>query len=442
MNILQRLFGNKGASAQQPDIPFGRYTDAYKSPAQLAAWEQSLELFAQDRPMQAYRQFLLYLRDEQEDNIRWRDDGAAIHFEFRQGSRMIHGVATASRVKAESRIARAEDLNIGFLRRLMEHNFLLKYCRFALSPENCLVVVFDTPTVDGSPLKLHNALRELAIIADKQDDLLVEEFRSLQPAELPSDTEVSEKEKAIKYEYVCREIRSALAELERGKPDPNQFPGGYAYLLLALAFRIDYLVRPEGYTMDALERIRSIYFAKDERNVQHKLLAIRKAFEQLLERPKEAFFREIYRTRSTFGLNPPVNHDRVRGIIEGELPNMDWHLNQNHQALALAVPEYIAGYTLFHYAPPKPVRELFHLLFQVLEQQYFRDLGFDLELADASGLPIRKALAAEFRRITAANNPAFPLFRPDVQRIHFSNRAQFARSYLEMVRDLNLSRAE
>jgi len=439
MNFIERLFGS-GKKNPVPDIPFGRYSDAYKTDAQQETFDRSLELFDQGDFLGAYREFLTYLKDEQTENIAWREENGALHFEFWQGSQRITGTADQEKVKAESKIARTDDLNVGFLRRLMEANFNLKFSRFALDDENSLVILFDTYTTDGSPLKLLYALRELAIHADKQDDLLLDEFKVLRPAQERVFGDIPEAEKEVKFNYLCREIERAFAEIDKGKPDPNQYPGTYAYLYLALAFKLDYLVRPEGFMMDTLERIHGIYFAKNDRPPQVKVTNIRKEFQKLLERPKEAFFREMYRTRSTFGINPAVNHDTIAGLIEGELQNMEWPLQQNYEALAMAVPQYVAGFAMFHYAPPKPDRELLHLFFQILEPVFFRDLGFNIPYAEPGGPLNKAAILKAIKGIAEQNRHQFPALKPDVGRLDFASPVLFAKSYLLMIKELNLSR--
>lgn len=440
MSLFDRLFG--ASKKNQPDIVFGRYTDAYKSEAQQEAFDRSLEAFERGERMSAYRDFLAFLKDEHTENITWQESGDTIHFEFWQGSRRVTGFANNEKVKVESKVARADDLNVGFLRRLMEYNFNLKFSRFALDPDNNLCIVFDTHTLDGAPHKLLQAMRELAIHADKQDDLLLDEFKMLRPAEERTYGDITDAEKEVKYEYLCQEIRRALEELDKGKPDPNQFPGTYAYMLLALAFRLDYLVRPEGFMMDVLERIHSIYFAKNNQTPQVKVQNIRKEFQKLLDRPKEAFFKEMYRTRSTFGVNPPVNHGTVVGLIEGEMPNMEWPIQQNHDVLALAVPQYIAGFALFHYAPPKPVRELLHLFFQITEAPFFRSVGFDIPYMDTAGLPNKSEITRAMRKIMDQNRAQFPHLKFDPQRLDFGSMVLFSKSYILILKDLNLNKAE
>nr|MBP6828454.1 hypothetical protein [Saprospiraceae bacterium] len=325
-------------------------------------------------------------------------------------------------------------------RRLMEANFNLKFSRFALDNDNSIAILFDTHTADGSPLKLLYALRELAIHADKQDDLLLDEFKVLRPAQERTFGDIAEAEKEVKYNYLRAEIERVFAEIDKGKPDPNQYPGTYAYLYLALAFKLDYLVRPEGFMMDILERVHGIYFAKNDRSPQVKITAIRKEFQKLLDRPKEAFFKEMYRTRSTFGINPAVNHDSIVGLIEGELQNMEWPLQQNYEPLAMAVPQYIAGFAMFHYAPPKPDRELFHLFFQIMEPAFFRELGFDIPYSEPDGHLSKTDILKAIKQVVERNHGAFPVLKPDVSRLNFASPVLFAKAYLLMIKELNLSR--
>jgi hypothetical protein len=442
MDFITRLFGFQ-SPPQQPDIPFGRFSDAYKTDEQQQAFDRALEAFEQGDHLAAYRDFFSFLKDEnaKTPNITWQDKGDEIHFELWQGSQHITGFANAEKVKAESRVARANDLNVGFMRRLMEANFNLKFSRFALDEADNLCIVFDTRTVDGSPLKILHALRELSIHADKQDDLLLGEFASaLSPAEDRNYGEIPEAEKETKYAYICRSIEAAFSEIDKGKPDPNIYPGTYAYLLLALAFRLDYLVKPEGFMMDLLERVYATYFAKNNLSPQVKVQQMRREFQTLLERSKADFFKEMYRTRSTFGTNPAVPHGTVASFIEGELANMEWPLQQGHDVLAFAVPQYIAGFTLFHQAPPKPDREFLHLFFQITEAAFFRELGFQIPFTDADGRLQKPEILKAIKRIVEQNRPEYTRIRPDTNGLNFASMTLFSKSYLWMVRGLDLTK--
>jgi len=444
MTWFQQLFSFfSNGHPKQPDLPFGRYTDAYKSDAQLAALDEALELFDQGDRIGSYRQFFYYLKDETKDNVTWEERDGCIYFQFWQGSQHITGVAGNDLVKAESKVAKVVDLNVGFLRLLMEANFTLKFSRFALSPDNFLTIVFDSQGVDASPLKLQHALRELSVQADKKDDLLLEKFKTLQPVEPHDSDNIPVKEKEIKYAYIQREIEKTFVEMDKNVPDSNRFPGTYAYLLLSLAFKLDYLIKPEGFMMDVLERVYKIYFTQNDLTPQVKILQIRREFKALMERSKEDVFKEMYRTKSTFGVSPAANHQTVVGMIDGELSNMTWPLQHNHEVLALAVPQYITGFALFHYSPPKPDREMFHLLYQILEPRFFQDLGFTELLADAeTGKLDKKNILYAIQQQRVLYRSDFPKFKPNVNQLDFASPVLFARSFLLMMRDLNLQRAE
>ncbi len=445
MNFIRRLL-NFGHSQKKstPDIPFGRFSDAYKSADQQQKYDKSLDLFERDEQMESYRLFLDSLRNAKDDNIKWHEADGVLYFEFWQGSQLIKGVMDTDMVKAESKIAKINTSDVAFLRRLMEYNFNLKFSRFALDQEQNLCIVFDTFTVDGAPHKLLYAFRELAIHADKQDDLLLDEFKdSLTPVrEMEAYGEIPESEKEAKYNFLIKEMKDACALLDAAKPDPNRFPGTYAFLFLGLAFKLDYLIKPEGFTMDTLERIYSIYFAKNNVPQHQKVQNIRKEYQKMIDRPKSDFFKEMYRTRSTFGVNPPVNHDVMVHLIDSELRNIDWPMQQGHHELAFAVTQYIAGFALFHHAPPLPDRELLHLYFEITEPTFFRSLGFTNKYSDEQGRLDKQEILNAVKGIVQKYKYTYRSFKPMTDTLDFGSPMLFGKTYLSMIKDLNLSKTE
>ncbi len=99
----------------------------------------------------------------------------------------------------------------------------------------------------------HMALRELAINADKQDDLLLDEFKMLQAVEADHLQEVPLCWKKKPNTNSFRRITNTIQEINHGPLNREQYPGAIAYLLLHLVFKLDYLTKPEGYMMEELE---------------------------------------------------------------------------------------------------------------------------------------------------------------------------------------------
>jgi hypothetical protein len=442
MGLLDRLFGKRTEDEQQPKISFGRYTDSYKPPARYDAWDEAQELFEREQFLDSYKRFFQYLYDEAEDNVRCIEAKGGLEFELYQGSKKITGRATPHKVRVEAKVVKAESFNVGIMRRLLEQNFNLKYSRFALDEEGNINIVFDTYTLDGSPYKLYYALREVAIKADKQDDLLIEEFQHLDAIETTHLEELPQEEKATKYRYIKDCIDGVLHEIEHGKLDRSQYASSYGYLLLDLIFKLDYLIKPEGFMMETLERLHRHYYENDGKSTAAKNEHLCRGLMELAERPAEDYYREMYRGRSTFGITHTVNHDRVAAIISGELYHIDWYLEHGYESIALAIPGYIVGFCLFNYAVPKPDRDFFHLYYQIVEGGYFKSLGFRFNYYDpTTGQFDKRAIRRAINRIVDENKTFFPQLSFPTGSLEYDSLPVFARSYLRIIRGLNLAKA-
>ena len=437
MNLFGRIFGTKPAPSS-PQIRFGRYTDSNRLVAKETAFDAALKDFVKEDYLKSYVSFFDYLLDEEEQNLRVWEEKGELRFEFFQGSKKITGFANERKFYAAARIAKANSLQSSFMRRLLEANFELKYSRFALSPDDVITIVFDTYTADGSPHKLYAALKELATHADKHDDILVDEFEALEITDFNMRRELPAEEKAIKLAYMQQEIRAVFEEMDKGKLPADQYPVAYTYLLLDLCYRLDYLTKPEGFMMETLERIDRTAFAEDGRNAAQKNLALRQEFQQLLDRPTEKMARELYEVSTTFGITPSIDHQKLALLIDQELPNMRWYAEHGHERIAKAIPGFIVGRALFSYAMPPPDRDLFHLLMQVLESDYFLSLGFQ-PLAPA-GLLDEKAIKQALRSIVNKYEAEYPRLSLDAKRLDFRSVNGFAASYLMMVREVDLGK--
>lgn len=443
MGLFDRIFGAKTEEREQPKISFGRYSDSYKDSSRYTAWDVALDKFDKQEYLESYKQFFYYLRDEEEDNVRCREVKGGLEFELYQGSKKITGKATPQKVKVEAKVVRAKALNVAFMRRLLEQNFNLKYSRFALDEEGNIAIIFDTYTLDGSPYKLYYALKEVATKADKQDDLLLEEFKSLQPVDTSHLEELPLPEKEAKYNYLISQVKKALEEAENGKLDKIQYSGSIGYLLLDLIYRLDYLIKPEGFMMESLEHFHRKYYENDGLATAGKNQVLCTELRELLERDKEEFFKEMYRVKSTFGITHSVHHDRVVSIIDAELFHMDWYKEHGYDNIALAIPGYIVGYCMFNYAVPKPDRDLFHLYYQIVEADYFKSLGFALSYYDKATRKFdKRAIKKAISRIVENNRSYYPNLNPATGTLRYDNLPEFARSFLLMVRNLEMVKTD
>ena len=127
MSIWDRLFGIEQAveDSAQPSFRFGRYTDAYKKPANYAAWDEALTAFEEEDFPKAFAAFFRYLRDEKEDNVRFQQEENKLYFEFYQGSKRVTGFADDRPLRATARIVRLGAAPSTLLQRLTALNYEL-----------------------------------------------------------------------------------------------------------------------------------------------------------------------------------------------------------------------------------------------------------------------------------------------------------------------------
>lgn len=440
MGLLDRLFGEDESVEHLPAVKFGRYSDAYKSSDQYDHWDKALKLFDEKEYFKSYENFFEYLKDENEENASWTKDGQDLKFEILQGSKIIKGIANVKRVTVTTKVAKSNSLNVGFLRRLVEVNFDLKYCRYALDEEDNIVLIFTSLSIDSSPFKLYYALKELSTQADKLDDLLVDEFQVLEPINNNKIIALTEEVKKVKYKFTIECINDTLGRIHADALFTEKYPGGIAYLLLNLCYQLDYLVKPEGYMMECLERIHRLYFEKNKKRTIERNQILISEFQSLKERDENEFYKELYDVQCTFGITTAVEQAKVVSFIEGELSNMNWYLDNDHPEVASAVPGYIIGYCLFNFAIPLPTRQYFHLYYQVINQDFFNDLGYDLALMNGKKLK-RKEIIKKITKISKKYRMQYPRLTPDTSILNFEDKAQFAKSYLLMIKAFNMMEA-
>ncbi len=438
MGLFDSWFGRTIEKKNQPKIKFGRYSDSYKTDKQYQSWQDSLEKFDDGDHFDAYEDFLDYLGDPEEENLTYQRLGDT-HFSFElfQGSKKIKGYSDGRKFRAEAKVVRAKENHVGFMRRLLEKNFELKYSRFGLNENGDVVIVFDTYLLDGSPQKLYYALNELATHSDKMDDLLIDEFEMLRPIDTEHIKEFTPEEKAVKYDFIMSNIKEVLSQVEHGKLDPNIYPQAIGYLLLDLIYKLDYLVCPEGYMMELFERINRDYFQENGKSIADKNATFCKQIKELGERSKTKFSAEMYGTLSTFGLTQVVNHEKFTGFIDEVIKEYDWYARNKHYEVALAISGYIVGYSLFYWAVPRPDRELLHLYYEILESEYFNKLGFEHEFYQDDKFN-KSAIKKEISNIIKSNKNKYEGLNADTTLLVYDSKHEFARSFLIMMKGMDV----
>ena len=323
--MLDKIF--KRAKKTEPEVSdpgilFGRYSDNNKSVEKVEKWSEADELFKQKKYKESIETFFAYLRDNDLENVVLKTNSSGGTFHFYQGSKIIKGFYNAEIFEAEVVLAVMPQPSVPVMRRLLEMNFNLYYSRYAIN-DSKLCMLFDSDIETANPSKLYYGLKELATKADKQDDLLVQDFTTLIPTGIEHLIEIPEEEKEIKYRYFQKWIKETLDIIE--SIDVDKFSGGIAYILLALAYRMDYLIIPQGKLLRDIEKIVEIYFRKDDRLVTEKNQDMIDLFMKLSARSPEEFYPHLFRSLYTFSIVNPQNHKTISDAIYNANQNINWY---------------------------------------------------------------------------------------------------------------------
>jgi len=435
--MFDKLFGRskkKDEPQPGPDIPFGRYSDNNKPVAKVNRWTDADTLFKEKKFTESLDAFFEYLRDDTAQNVVYERNGAEGRFHFYQGSKIVRGTFNNEILKAEVMLARMPQPSVPVMRRLLEMNFNLYYSRFALDNDR-LCMSFDSDIETASPSKLYYGLKELSTKADKQDDLLVQDFAVLETTDSEHISAIPEQEKQIKYEYLQKWIKETLDTING--LDADKFSGGNAYMLLSLIYKIDYLIAPEGKLLNDLEKIGAIYFKKDERPVIEKNRDMVEAFKQIQTATKEEIYKNLFRSKYTFAIVAPQQYKTIAESIHGANQNLVWYRDNNYPFIATQIAEYGFSYCQYSYSLPKAITELFHLYMMVNYSDYFAALGYKRYYDPAQNKFESEDIIERIKAIQESWKDKYPLMDFKTQNLRFDNLVNFCHSFTTEMEFLN-----
>lgn len=437
--MFDKLFGKgkkKEEAATTSVIPFGRYSDNNKPPAKVNRWTEAENLFREKKYEVSLDAFFDYLGDDSTRNVVYERNEAEGRFELFQGSKIVRGRFDKENIHAEVTLAKMPQPSVPVMRRLLEMNFSLYYSRFALDNDR-ICMRFDTRLDTANPSKLYYGLKELATRGDKQDDLLVQDFSTLQTTGNEHIADINVAEKEIKYSYFQQWIKQTLDLV--ATLDADKFSGGIAYILLGLAYRIDYLVTPEGRLMYDIERIAGIYFQKDERAVTEKNRDMIEEFRKIQTRTKEEIFTGLYRSKYTFSIVAPQNYKAITDSIQVANQNTAWYRDNNYASIANQVTEYGISYCQYSFSLPRAITELYHLFMMINYPEFFIALGSGEAYYD----PVKNQFASQgivdkIKSIQETWKAKYPLMDFKIQQLRFDNLVNFNISFTTELSHLNM----
>ncbi len=428
MNFLQRWLTSIRGVRDIPAIKFGRYDEVLKSPARFQAWDAAQSKFTSGKFLESVDHFFLYLYDPEEDNVQWERKKDKIEFSIHQGSQAIDGWANAYEIQAEVQLGKYDSQIPDLYENLLSLNYNLTYSKYCYR-DGIVLSKFSSNSLDASPFKLYAGLRELALNTDKQDDLVMAQYDNFKPLFSNKVGQLSENHLAAKVRFFEKQWAELKESYLHCGLDPDEYPGAYSYLLMNFCYKMDYLLSPEAELLELLESIHQDYFhgangiSKEKNNEVFERIA---AFS---EADRSNWSEEFYEVTNTFGITSPLSVGRLKHFIEQEINKMDWYIQNGHREIALAIPGYIVGYSLFHYALPGPFSPFFQIYFEVLEADYFKKLGFKPALS-YHGKPAKLETDRIIKEVIKKYKKIYPELKFPQDSIRYDSAFHFSKSYL------------
>jgi hypothetical protein len=192
--------------------------------------------------------------------------------------------------------------------------------------------------------------------------------------------------------------------------------------------------------MEVIERAFREFSQNDGISMLQKNKKLKTEIQSIIDRPKEEHFRELYKMNCTFGLTAVITHDRVVEIIAEHISNGDWYEKNNFPQVAQAVYDYLISFIFFSSAAPLNIKEALQLYFEITEEEYFKALGFSSSFFSKDGTPNKEEIGSRLERIQSAHTENYPSAIFYTTMLDYSNSAAFARTFLLMIGELDMTR--
>ena len=162
-------------------------------------------------------------------------------------------------------------------------------------------------------------------------------------------------------------------------------------------------------------------------------------FEKLKERPKDAVFATLYRSKHTFAIVTPHNYKTIADAIYNANQNITWYRDNNYPSIAAQIAEYGIAYCQYSYSLPRPVTEFFHLFMMVNHGEYFKALSFNANYynPDTKQFDVDR-INSRIRQIIETWKPKYPNLKMKLENIKYENLVSFNVTFTTDVEILNL----
>lgn len=357
-----------------PNVPhYGRGVHSLPNPDEHELFEKASEAFIQDDRLKGYDYFLSSLTHVGDaKHLMYTVYEDKITFELLQGCAVIRGTITEESLNATAAVAKTSDLHVAIKRRFLERNFQLTYARFC-DKEGVLTLKLHLDNATITPHKIFFPLREIALNADFEKEMLLGEFKDIELLENDHIRYVDPEQCVRLHGWMLKWMDQTKKSLQGLLSNDNTGMVSFSYL--ALLLQIDYLLIPRKKMAKEIAEKVGGYFMDDEKLTEDKNADLQSYLSKLETMSIEEFASQMYRGNYTFSPFDQAMHEEIVSFIEESLAKVKWYKSNHSSYVIGAIYKYIALYVLYNYGLHPTLRILMHLHVQVYASDFFENMG-------------------------------------------------------------------
>ncbi|MDF1877852.1 hypothetical protein JHD47_08500 [Sulfurimonas sp. SAG-AH-194-L11] len=427
-------------------VSFGRGINASIAPDEEELFELSSEAFEKKDILNAYELFFQSLinfsQNKSNQNIILNKTQTELHFEMYQGLAKIHGKVTQESLYAEINIIKTVDASVAIKRYILERNYQLTYVNY-FSDTEFIKLKLHQDNISLSPQKIFFPLRELALNGDFDKEHIKSEFKEIRLSEFKEirleDTKylqkVEESELKVKYRYLILWID----ELEKKvlTLPSNDNTGMQSFLYLNILFKIDYLLSIKCKIRHSLAKKVLEYFSNEYFTIESKNEELKKYLLELRELTYETFNKSFYKAKYTFNPIDKSSYDDIVIFINESQNKIRWYKHNRYSQVIPTIYEYIAFYSLYNYGMNATLKDLFHILVEVQNSSFFKDLGCSALYDEATQKLSKRSILKKIKNVLEQSSQIYASLSLDTNSLNFASLNEFSNSYYIMLKNLD-----
>ncbi len=417
---------------------FGRGINATIAKNEEELFLESSEAFEKKDVLNAYELFfqsLLNFTDEKpNNNITFTRDEDKLNFTIYQGCAKIDGRITKESLYAEAIIVKKKNANVALKRYILERNYQLTYAYYFTNDEYVMLKLY-LDNITMSPQKIFFPLRDIALNADYDKEHIKSEFLKIELEDVSHVKAINANESKIKYEYLHKWIKEVEEKVLTLPSNDNA--SMQAFLYLNLLFKIDYLLVPRYMISQKISKNLSKYFSDENSNIEYKNEELIEYVEKLKKIDFEEFSKNFYSANYTFNPTEKSSYEDVINFINDSLTKIRWYKNNRYYQILPTIYKYVAFYTLYNYGLNPVLRELFHLLVEVQNPRFFKDLDYKTLYNEESLTFAKKTITSRIDNVIENYQDRFKALVSFSNELNFSSLNEFSNSFYLQLQNLN-----